>query len=127
MYTCTYMYIHIHLFMYTCTYTYTDTRTYTYEDKIHLHNTEIAMRDAALADSAAYMQALKRRNAELQLQLRALLAERCQVSNYLYVYTYICVDIHAHMLIRIYIHIRVHICNYIDAMLRCNCSGCPSC
>ena len=41
---------------------------------------EIAMRDAALADSAAYMQALKRRNAELQLQLRALLAERCQDS-----------------------------------------------
>jgi hypothetical protein len=28
---------------------------------------EIAMRDAALADSATYMQALKRRNAELQV------------------------------------------------------------
>ncbi|EKX54293.1 hypothetical protein GUITHDRAFT_160620 [Guillardia theta CCMP2712] len=39
---------------------------------------EIAMRDAALADSAAYMQALKRRNAELQIQLRTLLLERNQ-------------------------------------------------
>ena len=37
---------------------------------------EIAMRDAALADSAAYMQVLKRRNADLQLQVRALLAAR---------------------------------------------------
>mmetsp|Transcript_571 Transcript_571/g.960 ORF Transcript_571/g.960 Transcript_571/m.960 type:complete len:162 (-) Transcript_571:152-637(-) len=37
---------------------------------------EIAMRDAALADSAAYMQALKRRNAELQMQLRTVLEER---------------------------------------------------
>uniref|UniRef100_A0A7S0HKS4 J domain-containing protein n=1 Tax=Hanusia phi TaxID=3032 RepID=A0A7S0HKS4_9CRYP len=39
---------------------------------------EIAMRDAALADSAAYMQALKRRNAELQIQMRTLLLERNQ-------------------------------------------------
>ena len=39
---------------------------------------EIAMRDAALADSAAYMQVLKRRNADLQLQVRALLAARDQ-------------------------------------------------
>ena len=84
--------------MYTCTYTYTDTRTYTYEYRMHLHDTEIAMRDAALADSAAYMQALKRRNAELQLQLRALLAERCQVSQFVYVYIYICVNTHAHIL-----------------------------
>jgi len=46
--------------------------------QLHVAFEEMAVRDAALADSAAYMQSLRRRNAELQVQVRSLLAQRSQ-------------------------------------------------
>jgi hypothetical protein len=38
--------------------------------QLHVAFEEMAVRDAALADSAAYMQSLRRRNAELQVQIK---------------------------------------------------------